>query len=66
MVKKFVVKTEGSVKYAKNTFKGVILEGGEDIKAEELLYHMDGYNLCFGGSITINKDGTFSGSYNTD
>ena len=65
-IEKFVVKTGGGVSYAKNTFKGVILEGGEDIKAEELLYHMDSYNLCFGGSITISKDGTFSGSYNTD
>ena len=52
--------------YAHTTFKGVILQGGEDITAMELLYFMDGWNLCFGGEISIKENGEFSGRYNTD
>lgn len=58
--------TDKTPKYAHNTFKGIIFEGGESITAKELLYFMDGWNLCFGGDITIKEDGTFSGRYNTD
>ena len=46
--------------------KVFILQGGEDITAMELLYFMDGWNLCFGGEISIKENGEFSGRYNTD
>lgn len=58
--------TGGQVKYARNSFSGIILEGGEDITAKELLLFSDSYNLCFGGEVSIRTDGTFQGSYNTD
>lgn len=65
-IKNHVLITESGVGYAHHTFAGVILQGGEDITAEELLYFMDGFNLSFGGNIAIHEDGTFSGRYNTD
>ena len=52
--------------YARNTFEGVILEGGEGITADELLYMFDGCGVPFGGSCTVYSDGTFRGEYNTD
>ncbi|CAM0109601.1 hypothetical protein VPH5P1C_0112 [Vibrio phage 5P1c] len=58
--------TGGQVMYARNSFKGIILEGGEDITADELLYLRDGCGVPFGGSCTINADGTYYGEYNTD
>ena len=61
-----IINTGGQVMYARNTFEGVILEGGEDITADELLYMYDGCGVPFGGSCTIHSDGTFRGEYNTD
>lgn len=65
-IRKHIKITGGGSKYARNTFEGVILEGGGDILAYELLLFADSYNLVFGGSIEINSSGKFSGSYNTD
>lgn len=65
-ISKHIIVTGGGSGYAHHKFNGVILTGGESITAEELLYHMDGYNLCFGGDIEITADGCFSGRYNTD
>ncbi|AOQ26825.1 hypothetical protein [Vibrio phage S4-7] len=60
------ISTGGMVMYARNSFEGVILEGGEDITADELLYLRDGCGLPFGGSCHINSNGKYSGEYNTD
>ena len=65
-IKKHVLVGDKTPQYAHTTFKGVILQGGEDITAMELLYFMDGWNLCFGGEISIKENGEFSGRYNTD
>lgn len=64
-LKKHVVINGGASKYAHNTFSGYITEGGEDITAKEVLLLADSFNLCFGGSCSINN-GKFSGRYNTD
>lgn len=65
-IKDNVIFTGGSVQYARNTFTGVVLEGGEDITADELLYLRDGCGVPFGGSCYIQPNGCFSGEYNTD
>lgn len=65
-IKKHVLVGDKTPRYAHTTFKGVILQGGEDITAMELLYFMDGWNLSFGGEISIKENGEFSGRYNTD
>jgi hypothetical protein len=55
-----------SPNYGKNTWSGLVVKGGEDITAEEILLYMDDYNTCFGGNIVLRQDGTFSGTYYTD
>lgn len=65
-IKKHVLITDKTPKYAHTTFKGIVLEGGEDITATELLYFVDDWNLCFGGEISIRENGEFTGRYNTD
>ncbi|UZV41119.1 hypothetical protein vBVpaMR16F_53 [Vibrio phage vB_VpaM_R16F] len=65
-IKSHVLVSDKTPRYAHTTFKGIILQGGEDITAMELLYFLDDWNLCFGGDISIKEDGTFSGRYNTD
>lgn len=53
-------------RYAHKEFSGNVLKGGENLKPKEILLYMDGFNLCFGGSITLKEDGSFYGKYNTD
>lgn len=65
-IKNNILVTDKQPCYAHTKFSGVILEGGEDITATELLFYMDDWNLCFGGDIHIKENGTFSGRYNTD
>lgn len=61
-----VVVTGGCSNYAHNTFSGIILEGGENINATDLLHHFDGCGVPFGGKCSVSNTGSFSGSYNTD
>ena len=65
-LKKHVYVTSHHNRYAHVTYSGIILEGGEDITAEELCYFRDNWNTCFGAKCTIGKDGVFTGEYNTD
>ena len=57
---------EKSSGYAHTKFSGQVLEGGEDLTPYEILLYADDFNLCFGGSITLERNGSFSGRYNTD
>ena len=66
LIRDNIASTGGRVMYARNSFEGIILEGGESITADELLYMYDGCGVPFGGSCKVNADGTFSGVYNTD
>lgn len=65
-IKKHVWITDKTPKCAHTTFKGVVLQGGEDITSTELLYFADDWSLCFGGEISIRENGEFTGRYNTD
>lgn len=66
ILKKSVLITNSNPQYAHKTFSGFILEGGENITPYEILLYADGFNLCFGGDLTLREDGSFSGRYNTD
>ncbi len=61
-----VLITNSNPQYAHKTFSGFILEGGENLTPYEILLYADGFNLCFGGDLTLREDGSFSGRYNTD
>lgn len=52
--------------YGHTKFSGNVLEGGENLSPYEILLFADDFNLCFGGDITVNSDGTFNGRYNVD
>lgn len=65
-IRENTLSTGGKVMYARNSFSGVVLEGGEDITADELLHLHDGCGVPFGGRCSINSNGTYSGEYNTD
>lgn len=65
-IKEHVVITTSESGYAHKKVNGVILKGGGDIEAYELLLHLDNYNLCFGGSCSINNIGRFNAKIHTD
>lgn len=65
-LRKHIVIVSKRPTYARNDWSGVVVQGGEDIKADEILLYMDEFNTCFGGDITLSSDGTFSGTYYTD
>lgn len=65
-LKKYIHITGKTPRYAHTTFSGIVLEGGEKLTPYEILLYMDDFNLCFGGEITVNSNGKFSGRYNTD
>ena len=65
-LRKHIVIVSKNPAYARNDWSGVVVQGGEDIKADEILLYMDEFNTCFGGDITLRSDGTFSGTYYTD
>lgn len=65
-LRKHIVIVSKNPAYARNDWSGVVVQGGEDINADEILLYMDEFNTCFGGDITLRSDGAFSGTYYTD
>lgn len=65
-LKKHIVISNKNPRYAHCTWSGVVVKGGEDITAEEIMLYMDDFNTCFGASISLSANGVFSGSHNTD
>lgn len=61
----WVVVENVSSGYAQKTYTGYLKEGHPPISLKELLIHLDGGNLCFGGRGSINGD-RFTATVYTD